>query len=71
MYHNKTILITGASSGLGRTLALKYAQQGGKIIHISRNISRINALQRQLEVINQQTHLSLKIIHWELILLAN
>jgi|TARA_Y100000816_G_C26067824_1_gene561314 2,4-dienoyl-CoA reductase len=58
MYHNKTILITGASSGLGRTLALKYAQQGGKIIHISRNISRINALQRQLEVINQQTHLS-------------
>ena len=58
MYHNKTILITGASSGLGRTLALKYAQQGGKIIHISRIIPRIKTLHQELEVINSQKHLS-------------
>lgn len=56
MYHNKTILITGASSGLGRTLALKYAKQGGQIIHISRNAPRINALQQELEQINHQKH---------------
>ena len=32
MYLNKTILITGANSGLGRNLALNYARQGGRII---------------------------------------
>ena len=36
MYKNKNILITGASSGLGKNIALNYAKQGGRIINLSR-----------------------------------
>ena len=57
MYCNKTILITGASSGLGRTMALEYAKQGGRIINISRNREKMNKLQKQLENINDKSHL--------------
>ena len=57
MYHNKTILITGASSGLGRNMALHYAKQGGKIINISRSIPKMESLQNELKTINSRNHL--------------
>tara|TARA_A100001015_G_scaffold230175_1_gene260383 strand:- start:36 stop:164 length:129 start_codon:yes stop_codon:yes gene_type:complete len=37
MYANKKILITGASSGLGKQLGISYAREKGKIINLSRN----------------------------------
>ena len=57
MYHHKTILITGASSGLGRNMALNYAKQGGTIINISRSVPKMTSLQSQLEKLNTQPHL--------------
>tara|TARA_B100001093_G_scaffold110340_1_gene102630 strand:+ start:1636 stop:2451 length:816 start_codon:yes stop_codon:yes gene_type:complete len=57
MYHHKTILITGASSGLGRNMALNYAKQGGTIINISRSVPKMTSLQSQLERLNNQPHL--------------
>ena len=44
MYHYKTILITGASSGLGRNLAKQYAKNGGRIINISRDVLKMASL---------------------------
>ena len=57
MYHKKTILITGASSGLGRTIAKTYAKNGGRIINISRDISKMSSLQNRLNQINSCDHL--------------
>lgn len=34
-------LITGASSGLGRALALEYAAQGWKVLAVARNVERL------------------------------
>ena len=57
MYHNKTILITGASSGLGRNLAKQYAKNGGRIINISRDVLKMASLQNKLNQINSYDHL--------------
>ena len=52
MYKNKIILITGASSGLGKNLAFKYANEKGKIINLSRNPIKIKNLNEKLKKIN-------------------
>jgi len=52
MYKAKNILITGASSGLGKQLAYSYANHGGRIINISRNFEKGKILRNQLNVIN-------------------
>lgn len=40
-------LITGASSGLGRELAIQYAQAGWQVIAIARSVEALNELHRQ------------------------
>lgn len=42
MTSKKTVLITGASGGLGSELALQYADQGVRLILIGRNIDALN-----------------------------
>ena len=60
MLRNKTILITGASGGLGQSLAKTYAKQGGKIINLSRNLEKMIKLNNTLNTINQQENLYFK-----------
>ena len=40
--HNKAILITGASSGIGRQIAISASQMGGNVIITGRDESRLN-----------------------------
>ena len=56
-YKNKTILITGASSGLGKNMALEYAKNGGRIINLSRNIDKMKKLNEELKNINNIDHM--------------
>ena len=42
--YGKHILITGASSGIGRNIALAYAKEGAKLILLSRNIADLESL---------------------------
>ena len=60
MLRNKTILITGASGGLGQSLAKTFAKQGGKIINLSRNLEKMIKLNNTLNTINQQENLYFK-----------
>ena len=56
MYRNKIVLITGASSGLGKNLAIHYAKQKAKIINISRSIGKMETLNKQLNDINNNNN---------------
>lgn len=57
LYKNKNILITGASSGLGRDMALSYAKNGGRIINLSRDIKKMESLNTELNKINNHKNL--------------
>ena len=61
MYKNKNVLITGASSGLGKILAINYAKQGAKIINLSRNIQKIDSLNHKLNKLNNTENIGFNI----------
>jgi short-subunit dehydrogenase len=44
-----TVLLTGASSGIGRSLALDLAARGASLILTARRVDRLEAIQQQLD----------------------
>ncbi len=46
---NKTVLITGATSGIGEACAKKYAADGDRLILTGRRADRLNTLKTELE----------------------
>jgi short-subunit dehydrogenase len=47
--NNKTALITGASTGIGKEFATIHASKGGNLIIVARNESKLNQLKTDLE----------------------
>ncbi len=48
-FNNKVILITGASSGIGKELALRFAKEKCKLVLIARRVELLDALREQVE----------------------
>lgn len=46
---NKTALITGASSGIGKELAIIHAKNGGNLVIVARRSEALNILKKDLE----------------------
>lgn len=46
---NKTVLITGATSGIGLACARKFAENGDKLILTGRNEHRLAELKKELD----------------------
>ncbi len=44
----KTIVITGATSGIGEVAAIRLAEQGARIVHIARDPARAEATMAKL-----------------------
>ncbi len=49
LYSNKVILITGGGTGLGKAMALKYSELGGKVILSSRNEENLNKAKDEIQ----------------------
>lgn len=45
---NKTCLITGAGSGIGRSTALRFASEGAKVYLVGRTLSKVEAVCREI-----------------------
>ncbi|MHB9033836.1 MAG: SDR family oxidoreductase [Anaerolineae bacterium] len=54
-FAHKTVVITGASSGIGRELALQLARQGANLALAARNTERLEALAVQCRSLGAQT----------------
>tara|TARA_B100000902_G_scaffold133906_1_gene132434 strand:- start:3007 stop:3714 length:708 start_codon:yes stop_codon:yes gene_type:complete len=51
---NKTLIITGGSKGIGRSLALKFAENNFDIYTCSRNIEELKKLEQDINSINSK-----------------
>ncbi|MEH6396608.1 SDR family oxidoreductase [Pseudoalteromonas sp.] len=47
-FNNKTVWITGASSGIGKELAIQFAQLGARVILSARNVAKLEQLCSEL-----------------------
>jgi len=49
MEHKKTALVTGATSGFGKAIAIRFAKEGYDVIITGRRVERLNKLKLELE----------------------
>ena len=54
-FKDKVVLITGASSGIGRAVAIKFAKRGATIILVSRNNEKLEQVNEELKKFNTST----------------
>jgi len=54
-FKNKVVFITGASSGIGRSLAIEFAREGAHIAAVARDAGRLTALSGQLRNLGADT----------------
>lgn len=55
MFSNKTVVITGASSGIGKSTSFEFAKRGANLILVSRNQEKLNELENSLKKFNVKT----------------
>lgn len=51
---NRTILVTGASDGIGREAAITYARQGARVILTGRNPQKLQLVRQTIDSLQQQ-----------------
>jgi NAD(P)-dependent dehydrogenase (short-subunit alcohol dehydrogenase family) len=60
LMRGKTILVTGASSGIGRAVATEIARAGGRVLASGRDVQRLESLVRELPGEHVSTPMVLK-----------
>ncbi len=54
---NKNVIITGASSGIGRVSALEFAKEGANLLLFARNIDRLNEVKKEIEKLGSKAEI--------------
>jgi hypothetical protein len=53
--HDKVVLITGATAGIGAACAMRFAENGSKIILVGRRLDRLEAVEREILALYPKT----------------
>ncbi len=48
-FHEKVVIVTGATSGMGRVMAKEFAAEGAKVVCVGRNVERGNAVVQDIK----------------------
>jgi len=64
-FNNKTIWITGASSGIGRAMALAFSNQGANLILSARNEEKLNEVKKECQNPNKVEVLPLDLANYK------
>ncbi len=49
MMKGKVVIVTGGSSGMGKSMAARFAQDGAKVVITGRNLERLEATKQEIE----------------------
>jgi len=55
MNNNKTAIITGAGTGIGKGIALKFAESDFNLILASRNVDNLNKVKKDCDLLNNDS----------------
>ena len=55
-FKDKTYIITGATSGIGRCIARTLAKKGARLLLLGRDIKKLNSLKNELSLTSQTSH---------------
>ena len=54
-FKNKTVLITGASSGIGKVTSIEFAKLGANLILVARSKEKLEKVENELKKFNVKT----------------
>ena len=54
-FEGKSVVVTGASSGMGREIALEFAAEGATVVAVARRLERLEELAQDKPVENRES----------------
>lgn len=55
-FENKVVLVTGGGSGIGRAAALRFAQEGARVVLADKNLEGAERVRGEIEAMGAQAH---------------
>jgi len=55
VFKNKVVVVTGASSGIGKSSAIKFSQKGADVVLVSRKLNKLQEVEKKINKLGGNT----------------